>query len=130
MSQVVFNTMTREKEPFETLEPGVVRMYVCGVTVYSDAHIGHAMSAISFDTIRRYLEWSGYTVLHAQNFTDVDDKIINRAATLGITPDELVEQMIAAWHQETDALNVLPATVYPRATQEIPEIIEMIEGLI
>jgi cysteinyl-tRNA synthetase len=130
MTLMVYNTMTRQKEPFSTLEPGVVRMYVCGVTVYSDAHIGHAMSAITFDVIRRYLEWSGYTVHHAQNFTDVDDKIINRAAGLGISPEALTEQLIAAWREETAALNVLPASVYPRATQEIPGIIAMIERLI
>jgi cysteinyl-tRNA synthetase len=130
MPLMVYNTMTRTKEPFETIEPGVVRMYVCGVTVYADAHIGHAMSAMTFDIIRRYLEWVGYTVYHAQNFTDVDDKIINRAAELGIAPEQLAEQLIEAWRAETTALNVLPATVYPRATQEIPGIIAMIEGLI
>jgi cysteinyl-tRNA synthetase len=130
MALSVYNSMTRTKEPFETIEPGVVRMYVCGVTVYSDAHIGHAMSVITFDVIRRYLEWIGYTVHHAQNFTDVDDKIIIRAAELGITPDELTEQLIDDWRRETAALNVLPATVYPRATHEIPGIIDMIGRLI
>ncbi len=130
MSLTVYNSMTRTKEPFETIEPGIVRMYVCGVTVYSDAHIGHARAFITFDIIRRYLEWTGYTVHHAQNFTDVDDKIINRARQLGITEEELTEQLIDDWAEETRALNILPATVYPRATQEIPEIVEMIEGLI
>ncbi|MEX2315116.1 MAG: cysteine--tRNA ligase, partial [Thermomicrobiales bacterium] len=130
MSLTVYNSMTRTKEPFETYEPGVVRMYVCGVTVYSDAHIGHARAFITFDIVRRYLEWSGYTVQHAQNFTDIDDKIINRARALGVTEEELTEQLIADWAEETRALNIMPATVYPRATQEIPEIIAMIEGLI
>jgi len=130
MALTVYNSMTRTKEPFETIEPGVVRMYVCGVTVYSDAHIGHARAFITFDIIRRYLEWIGYTVHHAQNFTDVDDKIINRARELGITEQELTDRLIADWAEETAALNIMPATVYPRATQEIPEIIEMIEGLI
>lgn len=130
MSLTVYNSMSRSKEPFETIEPGVVRMYVCGVTVYSDAHIGHARAFISFDVIRRYLEWIGYTVHHAQNFTDVDDKIINRARDLGISEDELTERLIADWTEETRALNIMPATVYPRATQEIPEIIEMVQGLI
>ncbi len=83
MTLTVYNTMTRQKEPFATLEPGVVRMYVCGVTPYSDAHVGHGLSAIVFDVIRRYLEWKGYTVYHAQNFTDIDDKIIARAAPGG-----------------------------------------------
>jgi len=130
MALSVYNTMSRQKEPFETLEPGVVRMYVCGVTVYSGAHIGHAMSAIAFDVIRRYLEWTGYTVHHAQNFTDVDDKIINRANEMGIPPEQLSESLIADWKQDTRQLNVLPATVYPQATQEIDGIIAMIEGLI
>jgi cysteinyl-tRNA synthetase len=130
MSLTVYNSMSRTKEPFETWEPGVVRMYVCGVTVYSDAHIGHARAFITFDIVRRYLEWIGYTVHHAQNFTDIDDKIINRARNLGITEEELTERLIADWAEETRALNIMPATVYPRATQEIPEIIEMIEGLI
>lgn len=126
----VTNSLTREKEPFETLEPGHVRMYVCGPTVYADAHIGHAMSAIVFDMIRRYLEYLGYRVTFAMNFTDVDDKIIQRAATLGMPPNELAEQLIDAWLDETAALNIKPATIYPRATQEIPTIIEMVRGLI
>lgn len=126
----VTNTLTREKEPFEPLEPGHVRMYVCGPTVYADAHIGHAMSAIVFDMIRRYLEYRGYRVTFAMNFTDVDDKIIQRAASLGIPPNELAEQLIDAWLDETAALNIKPATLYPRATQEIPTIIAMVRGLI
>jgi cysteinyl-tRNA synthetase len=130
MPLTIYNTLTRKRELFETFEPGVVRMYVCGVTVYSDAHIGHAMTFINFDVVRRYLEWSGYTVHHAQNFTDVDDKIINRSRELGITVDELIERMIDDWHRETRELNILPANVYPRATREIPGIIAMIEGLI
>jgi cysteinyl-tRNA synthetase len=130
MTLMVYNTMTRRKEPFETWEPGVVRMYVCGVTVYSDAHIGHGMSVIVFDVIKRYLEWTGYTVLHAQNFTDVDDKIIDRARQIGIDPHELSERMIADWMDEIAALNIRPATVYPKATEEIDGIVEMIEGLI
>ncbi|MGI8976354.1 MAG: class I tRNA ligase family protein, partial [Thermomicrobiales bacterium] len=126
----VYNTMSRRKEPFETIEPNVVRMYVCGVTVYDHAHIGHGMSAITFDVIRRYLEHLGYSVRHAQNFTDIDDKIINRANQEGISPDDLTERIIAAWLEEVQALNTLPATVYPRATQEVDEIIHMICGLI
>ncbi|HMM40439.1 MAG TPA: class I tRNA ligase family protein, partial [Thermomicrobiales bacterium] len=97
MTLMVYNTMTRTKEPFETIEPGIVRMYVCGPTVYADAHIGHAMSALTFDVIRRYLEWNGYDVHHAQNFTDVDDKIIIRAAELGMEPRALSEQLIQSW---------------------------------
>jgi cysteinyl-tRNA synthetase len=130
MALTVYNTMTRRKEPFETLEPGVVRMYVCGVTVYSQAHIGHAMSAMTFDVIRRYLEWSGYQVIHAQNFTDVDDKIINRANEMGIPPEQLSESLIAEWKAEIGKLNVLPATIYPQATHEMSNIVAMIEELI
>mgnify|MGYP001488068047 FL=1 len=126
----IYNTLTRRKEPFETIEPGMVRMYVCGVTPYDSAHIGHAMSLIVFDMIRRYLEHRGYRVKHVQNFTDIDDKIIARANKEGVTAAEIVEPLIAAWHEESRALNVLPATVYPRATAEIPFIIRMIEGLI
>ena len=130
MTLQIYNTMTRQKEPFETIEPGKVRMYVCGVTVYDDSHIGHALMAITFDMIRRYLEWSGYEVTHAQNFTDVDDKIINRAAQFGVDPIEFSNQYIDAWHAESDALNVLPATIYPRASEEITGMLEMIGGLI
>jgi cysteinyl-tRNA synthetase len=126
----VYNTLTRSIEPFETIEPGKVRMYVCGVTVYAAPHIGHAMSYVVFDMIRRYLEYLGYDVHHAQNFTDIDDKIINRANAEGIDPQELTESLIASWGDEMRPFNILPADVYPRATQEIPQIIEMIEGLI
>ena len=126
----VYNTMSRQKEPFATIEDGKVRMYVCGVTVYDEAHIGHGMSAITFDVIRRYLEHIGYEVAHAQNFTDIDDKIINRANREGIDPNDLTEGLITAWLDEITALNTLPATVYPRATNEVPQIISMIEGLI
>src|SRR6476661_1562462 len=111
-SLVVYNTLSRRKEPFTTIEPGMVRMYVCGVTPYASAHVGHAMSSIVFDMIRRYLEYIGYTVRHAQNFTDIDDKIIARANKEHIDADELTERMIADWHAEIAALNVLPATIY------------------
>jgi cysteinyl-tRNA synthetase len=130
MTLRIYNTQSRTVEPFETIEPGVVRMYVCGVTPYAKAHIGHAMSSIVFDVIKRYLTYRGYTVRHVTNFTDIDDKIIARANREGISPDELTEQMIAEWHRETAALNVLPADLYPRATQEVDRIITMIEELI
>ncbi len=126
----IYNTLTRTTEPFETIEPGRIRMYVCGVTVYDDAHIGHGMSYLRFDMIRRYLEHLGYDVLHAQNFTDIDDKIINRANAEGMDPDVLADGLIEDWIEETRALNLLPATVYPRATKEVREIIALIEGLI
>jgi cysteinyl-tRNA synthetase len=130
MSIQLYNTLTRSIEPLETVEPGIVRMYVCGVTVYDDAHIGHAMSAVVFDTIRRYLEYRGYQVRHIVNFTDVDDKIITRATALGRDPLELAESYIERFMQQLAQLNVLPATAYPRATGTIKEIIDFIQGLI
>jgi cysteinyl-tRNA synthetase len=126
----VYNTRTRAEEPFTTILPGKIGMYVCGVTVYDSAHIGHGMFSIVFDSIRRYLLHLGYDVRYAQNFTDIDDKIINRANAEGISSTDLTERMIAEWDQDIGAFNVLPATVAPRATDEIPEIIAMIEGLI
>jgi cysteinyl-tRNA synthetase len=126
----LYSTLSRKVEPLQTIEPGMVRMYVCGVTPYDNAHIGHAMSAIVFDMIRRYLEHCGYEVRHVVNFTDIDDKIIIRAQREGVAASELTERLISEWHKEREALGVLPATVYPRATQEIPAIVTMIEGLI
>lgn len=130
MSIHLYNTLTRRVEPLETLEPGVVRMYVCGVTVYDHAHIGHAMSALVFDIIRRYLEWRGYRVVHVVNFTDVDDKIIERASAKGQNPFDLAEALIQEFLDQLAAFNILPATLYPRATQSIPDMIAHIQGLI
>jgi len=107
-----------------------VLMYVCGITPYSESHVGHAMSYIIFDVLRRYLEYRGMRVKHVQNFTDIDDKIINRANERGIPFEDLAGQYIEGYHENMRRLNVLPAHVYPRATQEIPKIIEIIEGLI
>lgn len=129
MPLMIYNTLTRTKEEFKPLEDNVVRMYVCGPTVYDKAHIGHAMSAIVFDVIRRYLEYKGYRVIHVMNFTDVDDKIIHRANQLGEDPIRLAERYIAEFMEHIRALGLLPATVYPRATQEIPQIIQVIQGL-
>lgn len=126
----IYNTLTRATEPLETIEPGVVKMYVCGVTVYDQAHIGHAMSAIVFDVVRRYLTYRGYRVEHVVNFTDVDDKIINRANTLGRDPKELAESYVAEFLDDLGALSVLPASVYPRATETMGEIIRFIADLI
>src|SRR5215207_2077833 len=106
----LYNTLTRKKEDFQTLEPNVVKLYVCGVTVYNDAHVGHAMSALVFDIIRRYLEYRGYNVRHVMNYTDVDDKIINRAAQLGVEPLQLSQRYIQEYAKELVGLNVLPAT--------------------
>lgn len=126
----IYNTMSRRIEPFRTIEPGRVRMYVCGVTPYDSAHIGHGMSAIVFDVIRRWLEYRGFAVRHAQNFTDVDDKIIARANREGVEPLALVDRLIAEWIAENDALGIQRATVYPRVTQEIGPIIDTVQGLI
>jgi cysteinyl-tRNA synthetase len=126
----IYNTLTRKKEEFQTLQPNVVKMYVCGPTVYSDAHVGHAMSAIVFDIVRRYLEYSGYQVQFVMNFTDVDDKIINRANQLGKDPQELAESYIRAFRKHLVDLNILPAMENPRATQTMDKIMAMIQGLI
>jgi cysteinyl-tRNA synthetase len=130
MALKIYNTLTRKKEDFVTIEPGKVRMYVCGPTVYNKAHIGHAMSAMVFDIIRRYLEFSGYEVIHAMNFTDVDDKIINRANQMNVDPFELAEGYIEDFRKNLSDLNILPASIQPRATQEIEQIIQMVQGLI
>ncbi len=130
MALMIYNTLTRQKEPFETLEPGKVRMYVCGPTVYDKAHVGHAMSSIVFDVIRRYLEYRGYEVRHVMNYTDVDDKVILRAQELGLDPLELAETYIREYDEHLRALHVLPAQVYPRVSQEIDYIIKVVSGLI
>jgi len=130
MSLVVYNTLTREKEPFETLEAGKVRMYVCGPTVYDEAHVGHAMSSIVFDFIRRYLTYKGYDVRHVMNFTDVDDKIINRAHKTGEDPAVIASRYTEKYKAQLEQLNVLRPTVFPRVSQTIPEIIQMVAGLL
>jgi cysteinyl-tRNA synthetase len=129
MALRIYSTLSRKKEDFQTIEPGKVTMYVCGPTVYDKAHVGHAMSAIVFDIIRRYLEYCGYQVRHAMNYTDVDDKIINRANQIGMDPISLAERYIDEYSRHLVDLNVLPATVNPRATLEIPNIIKLISRL-
>ncbi|MFN8432557.1 MAG: cysteine--tRNA ligase [Anaerolineales bacterium] len=126
----IYNTLTRKTEEFQTLEPNKVKMYVCGVTVYNDAHVGHAMSAIVFDIVRRYLEYRGYAVKHVMNYTDVDDKIINRANQLGEDPLKLSARYIADYAADLKSLNVLPATSNPQVSTTMPLIIQFIEGLI
>jgi cysteinyl-tRNA synthetase len=124
------NTLTRKVEPFEPLVPGQVRMYTCGVTVYDLCHIGHARSALVFEVIRRYLEFSGYRVTFVRNFTDVDDKIIQRAREIG-TPWEVVAgRYTEAFHQDMDALGLGRADIEPRATDHIPEMIQLIQVLL
>ncbi len=125
----VFNTLSGEKEDF--LPQGdEVKMYVCGVTPYDEAHIGHAMSYIIFDVIRRYLEFCGYRLKYVQNITDIDDKIINRANSLGLPVSELAKKYSDSFFEDMDALNIRRADVYPRATGEIPKIIEVVQGLV
>lgn len=126
----VYNTISRKKEEFETLEEGLVKMYVCGVTVYSDAHVGHAMSALVFDIIRRYLEYRGYEVKHVMNYTDVDDKIIARANQMGEDPLKLAERYINDYAQNLADLNIMPATSNPRVSNTIDLIIQLVQGLI
>ena len=126
----ITNTLSGEKEPFAPLDPSRVTMYVCGPTVYADAHIGHAMSYIVFDVVRRYLEYQGYAVNHAQNFTDVDDKIIRRAQQEGAPWDAIAARYADDFLEDMRALNVQPAHNYPRASEVIPEIVEDIAGLI
>jgi cysteinyl-tRNA synthetase len=124
----VFNTLTGQKEDFHPAD-GVVTMYVCGITAYDECHIGHAMTYIVFDVIKRYLGFKGYEVKHVQNFTDVDDKIIERANQLGIPPAELASKYTDQYFATMDALDVERADFYPKATEEIPKIIEIIQGL-
>jgi cysteinyl-tRNA synthetase len=126
----LYNTLTRKKEEFQTLEPNLVKMYVCGVTVYNDAHVGHAMSALVFDIIRRYLEYRGYEVKHVMNYTDVDDKIINRANQLGEDPLKLSQRYIDDYANDLKNLNIIPATSYPQVSKTMPLIIDFIQGLI
>jgi cysteinyl-tRNA synthetase len=130
MTLRIYNTLSRQKEDFKPIETGKVRMYVCGPTVYADAHVGHAMSSIVFDIIRRYLEYRGYQVQHVMNYTDVDDKIIQRANQAGTDPFSLAEQYIQEYRKHLRDLNVLEASDNPRATQEIDQIIQMVQGLI
>ena len=120
MSLVVFNTLTRTTEPFETIEPGRVRMYVCGPTVYSEAHVGHAMSSIVFDFVRRYLEYKGYEVRHVMNFTDVDDKIIAARPRTARTrqPWRIVTR--PSTRSNCERLNVLPPTALPASVPDDP----------
>ncbi len=125
----VYNTLSAQKEEF--LPQGdEVRMYVCGVTPYDECHIGHGMSYIVFDVIRRYLQFRGYKVKYVQNITDIDDKIIDRANKLGISTSELAEKYTNSYFEDMDALNIGRADIYPRATEEIPKIIEVIQGLV
>lgn len=126
----IYNTLTRRKEEFVPIEEGKVRMYVCGPTVYNYFHIGNARPFVVFDTMRKYLEYRGYKVKFVQNFTDVDDKIINRAKEEGITAQEVGEKYIAEYFKDAAALNVKKATVHPRVTETMDDIIKFVQELI
>ena len=126
----VYNTMTRRKEAFQPITPGIVNMYVCGPTVYNYIHIGNARSIIAFDTIRRYFEYRGFKVNFVSNFTDVDDKMINTAKKEGTTVPKLADKFIQAFMEDSRAINVEPATMNPRATENIAEIIDFIQVLL
>ncbi len=126
----IFNTLTRKKEEFIPIEPNKVRMYVCGPTVYNYIHIGNARPMIVFDTVRRYFEYKGYEVNYVSNFTDVDDKIINKAIEEGSTSEQVAARFIDECKKDMEALNVRPATTHPLATKEIAGMIDMISTLI
>ena len=126
----IYNTRTGEKTELKPLTDNHVKMYVCGITAYDYCHIGHARSALAFDMIYRYLLYRGYKVTYVRNFTDIDDKIINRAREQGTTTEELSERFIRMFHEDMEQLGVAVPTLEPKATENIPEIIDMIAGLI
>src|SRR5262245_4550121 len=126
----VYNTLTRQKEPFQTVVPGKVGVYVCGPTVYKPSHIGHMVGPVIFDSVKRYLQYLGYEVEWLINMTDVDDKLIVRARELGTTVKDLAERMTADYVECLKKLNVTGVTRMPQATEHIPEMIQMMEGLI
>ena len=126
----IYNTLTKTKQEFVPLEPGKVKMYVCGPTVYNYIHIGNARPMIVFDTVRRYMEHKGYEVNYVSNFTDVDDKIIKKAIEEGVDAEEISERYIAECKKDMASLNVKPATTHPQATKEIDGMLDMIGKLI
>ena len=130
MTLVVYNTLGREKQEFKPADGNNVRMYVCGPTVYDYCHIGHARSYVAFDVIRRWIERKGFNVIYAQNFTDIDDKIIKRANEKGEDPVKLAKTFIDAYVEDMSALGVREADVHPRVSAHIPDIIETVKGLI
>ncbi len=130
MPQRVWNTLTDRKEELVPLEPGRLGIYVCGITVYDVSHVGHARFLVAFDAAVRFLRWAGWNVTYVRNWTDVDDKIIRRAAERGQDPKALAEGYIAACREDFEALSVLPADVEPRATDHVPEMQKLIAQLI
>ncbi|WP_432725720.1 cysteine--tRNA ligase [Variovorax sp. W6] len=129
MSLRIYNTLSRELEEFSPLQPGKVRMYVCGMTVYDFCHIGHARMMMAFDVVQRWLRASDYAVTYVRNITDIDDKIIARSVQRGITIRELTDEVIAAMHEDIGALGIEPPTIEPRATEYVPQMLGIIEKL-
>lgn len=135
MSLILYNTLSRQREPFQPLSPPdeqgrpQVKMYVCGITVYDYSHLGHARTYIVWDVVRRYLQWQGYRVTYVQNFTDVDDKILKRAQKQGRPMGEVAKAFIEAYFEDMDRLNILRADHYPRATESLPAMFELIRSL-
>ncbi len=130
MSITIYNTKTKKKDLFAPLIPEQVSMYVCGVTVYDDCHLGHARSALTFDVIRCYLEFSGYQVTYVRNFTDIDDKILNRAEKDGVAWNEISERYIQNFYRDMGPLGITKPTAEPRATEHMQDILHMVEGLV
>jgi cysteinyl-tRNA synthetase len=129
MSLRIYNTLSRELEEFSPLQPGQVGMYVCGMTVYDLCHIGHARMMMAFDVVQRWLRASGYAVTYVRNITDIDDKIIARALARGISIRALTEETVAAMHQDIGALGIEPPTIEPRATDYVPQMLDIIRTL-
>ena len=130
MSLKIYDTLTHEKRAFAPLQAGKVSMYVCGPTVYAKAHVGHAMSSLVFDVVRRYLQYRGYEVTHIMNYTDVDDKVIRRANELGMAPTDLAERYIREYDHHLRDLGILPAHANPRVSREMEQILHVVKGLI
>ncbi|YAI81346.1 MAG: cysteine--tRNA ligase [cyanobacterium endosymbiont of Rhopalodia sterrenbergii] len=129
MTLTIYNTLTRKKEPFKTIENNKVRMYCCGITVYDYCHLGHARTCMVWDVVRRYLQWCGYEVTYIQNFTDIDDKIINRANKEGLSAELISKQFIEAYFEDMERLHVKQADAYPRATHTLKSIQHLVSQL-
>ena len=129
MSLRIYNTLSRALVPFTPLEPGHVRMYVCGMTIYDLCHIGHARMAMAFDIVQRWLRSSGYRVTYVRNITDIDDKIIRRALERNIPIRQLTDEMIGVMNEDIGRLGIEPPTVAPRATEYVPQMLDLIAQL-
>ncbi|HVR50523.1 MAG TPA: class I tRNA ligase family protein, partial [Pseudorhodoferax sp.] len=129
MSLRIYNTLTRALDDFSPIEPGHVRMYVCGMTIYDLCHVGHARMMMAFDVVQRWFKCSGLRVTYVRNITDIDDKIIRRAVERGITIRALTDEMTAAMHQDIGALGIEPPTHEPRATEYVPQMLGLIGTL-